>query len=138
MKNKIHIPSHELKFTFVRASGPGGQNVNKLSTAVQLKFNVIQSVSIHESVRLRLMKLAKNQISNAGDLIIKASQYRTQERNKVAAYERLYHLIQLASITPKKRRATKPTHSSKESRIANKKKRGKTKLLRQSHHSSEY
>lgn len=135
---KIHIPFHELKFTFIRSSGPGGQNVNKVATAVQLRFNVMHSTSLTETVRHRLMKIAHNQIAGTGDLLIKASQFRTQERNKSAALERLYRLIERATLTPKKRKATRPTHASKEERIAKKKKRGKAKLLRQHQFHSDY
>lgn len=124
------LPFSELKFTFVRAPGPGGQNVNKVATAAVLRFNVLQSGSLPEVVRQRLLLLAGNKITEAGDLIIKASSYRTQERNKQDALNRLRELLKRAATIPKKRKKSKPTASSVRRRLETKKLHGKNKKLR--------
>lgn len=120
----------ELKFSFVRSPGPGGQNVNKVATAALLRFNVVQSSSLSEAMRARLLLLLGNKVTQQGELIIKASRYRTQERNKQDALERLQAYLQRAAIVPKKRKKTKPSLASKERRLTQKKQHGKNKLLR--------
>lgn len=120
----------ELQFSFIRSPGPGGQNVNKVATAVLLRFNVLHSPSLPEPVRLRLISLLGSKLTTHGDLIIKATRYRTQERNKQDAIERLEALILRASKLPKKRKKTRPTLASKERRLGEKKAHGKTKALR--------
>lgn len=126
----IYIQESELTFTFVTSSGPGGQNVNKVATAVQLRFNVSHSPSLPDAVRQRLLALIGNKITREGELIIKANRYRTQERNKQDALNRLKELIKRAAIPPKKRKKTKPTAASKERRLSNKKLHGAKKVLR--------
>lgn len=130
INSNLIINEKELKFSFIRAPGPGGQNVNKVATAVQLRFNVTHSVSLPEAVRERLSALIAKKLTQSGDLIIKATRYRTQERNKQDALERLRELIQRAMIVPKKRKKTKPTKSSVEKRLTTKKLHSKSKALR--------
>lgn len=126
------LDESEITFTFVRAAGPGGQNVNKVATAVQLRFNVMHSPSLSYLVRMRLLAIVGKKITREGDLIIKANRYRTQELNKQDALERLYDLINRATIVPKLRKKTKPTLAAKQHRLDKKKGRAKTKILRRS------
>jgi ribosome-associated protein len=129
--DRISIEEHELEERFVRASGPGGQNVNKLSTAVQLRFDVRHSPSLNPDVRQRLERMAGRRLTRDGVLVIMAQRHRTQERNRQDALDRLKELIQEASIAPTPRRPTRPTRGSKERRLATKKNRSSIKSLRQ-------
>lgn len=128
----ILIDESELQEEFVRASGPGGQNVNKVATAVQLRFNVAETKALPEGVRRRLIKLAGNRITKESELVIEASGERSQTQNREAAREQLVELIQRATVKPKVRRKTKPTYASKQRRLDKKKQRGQIKKLRQS------
>ena len=130
--DSISIDESELHESFVRSSGPGGQNVNKLSTAVQLRFDVRQSPSLPNDVAVRLMRLAGKRMTKDGVLVLIAQNHRTQERNRAEAQERLIDLIRQAAVRPVPRRATKPTKASKQRRIENKKRRANVKALRQS------
>jgi ribosome-associated protein len=129
--DRISIEERELEERFVRASGPGGQNVNKLSSAVQLRFDVRRSPSLTTDVRLRLERMAGRRLTRDGVLVIMAQRHRTQERNRQDALDRLKELIQAASIAPTPRRPTRPTRGSKERRLASKKNRSGIKNLRQ-------
>jgi ribosome-associated protein len=126
----IAIDEREIEESFVRASGPGGQNVNKLATAVQLRFDVRHSPSLPDDVRARLERLAGSRLTRDGVLIITAQRHRTQLRNRQDALDRLVELICEAAITPVKRRATRPTRASRERRIEGKKRRAGIKRLR--------
>jgi ribosome-associated protein len=129
--NSISIDERELEERFIRASGPGGQNVNKLSTAVQLRFDVRRSPSLPDDVRARLERLAGRRLTRDGVLVISAQRHRTQERNRQDALDRLIELIERAAVAPIPRRATKPTRRSRERRLESKKRRGSIKGLRQ-------
>jgi len=122
----IAIGEHELDERFVRASGPGGQNVNKVSTAVELRYNVLTS-SMPDDVRMRLIALAGKRMNHEGVLLIDSREHRTQAQNREAARARLAALVQAAAVRPKKRRKTKPTKAAKERRIESKKKRAAVK-----------
>ena len=126
----LKIDERELHFDFIRSAGPGGQNVNKVATAVQLRFS-IPSSTLPEDVRGRLIRLARNRVTQEGVLIIEARQFRTQERNKEAAIGRFVELVRKAAIRPKPRRKTRPTLASKRARLDTKRKRGAIKKLRQ-------
>jgi len=128
--DSISIDEGEIDETFVRASGPGGQNVNKLSTSVQLRFDVRHSPNLPNDVRARAERLAGRRLTKDGVLVLIAQQHRTQERNRADALERLVELLQQAAVRPKPRRATRPTRASKERRIDTKKKRGAVKKMR--------
>lgn len=125
----IVIADTELDERFVRASGPGGQNVNKVSTAVELRYNVLSS-SLPDDVRMRLIAMAGRRISQEGVLLIDSREHRTQAQNREAARARLAALIQAAAVRPKKRRKTRPTKAAKERRIESKKKRSAIKAGR--------
>jgi ribosome-associated protein len=127
---KISIDEREVAESFVRASGPGGQNVNKLSTAVQLRFDVRHSPSLPADVAQRLERLAGSRLTRDGVLVMIAQRHRTQARNRQDALERLVDLIRRAAIAPAKRRPTKPTAASRERRIEGKKRRADVKKSR--------
>ena len=127
----IRIAEAELEEQFVRASGPGGQNVNKLSTAVELRFDVRRSPNLPGPVRLRLERLAGRRLTKDGVLVIRADRFRTQEQNRADARARLAELIRRAAVTPKLRVKTRPTRAAKERRLKAKEQRGLTKRNRQ-------
>lgn len=116
----IVIPEDELEESFIRAAGPGGQNVNKVSSAVQLRFNVRASPSLPDEVAVRLMRLAGSRMTRDGVLVITAQRFRDQARNRADARERLAAMVAAAEVRPIKRRATKPTTGGKERRLAGK------------------
>jgi len=129
--SSVSLDEAEFQVDFIRSSGPGGQNVNKVSTAVQIRWNIRTSNCISPEVKERLAKLAGNRITGDGILLIEAKRYRTQEQNKLDAIQRIVTLVQKALELPKVRKATRPTISAKAARVADKKKRGEVKRIRQ-------
>jgi ribosome-associated protein len=126
----IAIDESEIEESFVRASGPGGQNVNKVSSAVQIRFDARRSPSLPNEVAIRLMKLAGSRLTQDGVIVIVAQAQRSQKRNREEAVERLLELIRAAAVRPQVRRATKPTKASKERRLASKERRSGIKAGR--------
>ncbi|MCB1612413.1 MAG: alternative ribosome rescue aminoacyl-tRNA hydrolase ArfB [Lysobacterales bacterium] len=126
----IHLSEDELVERFVRSSGPGGQNVNKVSSAVELRFDVKQSPNLPEWLRLRVLAARDRRLTNEGVLVLQAQRFRTLERNRVDARERLLALLRTHTIEQKKRIATAPTRASERRRIEAKKARASTKQLR--------
>jgi ribosome-associated protein len=127
----LQIDERELQIDFIRASGPGGQNVNKVATAVQLRFDV-QAASLPEEVKARLMHLAGNRMTGEGVLMIEAKRFRTQEQNREDAIQRFVELVRKSLAKPKARKKTRPSAAAKEERLKEKKRKGEIKKLRQS------
>jgi ribosome-associated protein len=128
----IAIGDSEIGFQFVRSSGPGGQNVNKVATGVQLRFDAANSPSLPDDVRERLIRLAGKRVTEEGVLVINAHQHRSQERNRQDAIDRLVALIRQAAQPPKTRRKTRPTAASERRRLEGKRRRSELKRLRRS------
>ncbi len=126
----IRISPDEVHFEFIKASGPGGQNVNKVATAVQLRFDIRNSKSLKPEIRERLLRLAGKRVNSSGELIIVARRFRTQQRNREDAMQRLLRLIEKASIPPKIRRKSRPSAASKLKRLDDKRRRSDLKKLR--------
>lgn len=125
--NSIALDEREIDEQFIRSSGPGGQNVNKVATAVQLRFDVARSTNLPDAVRERLKRLAGRRLTGDGVLIIEARRYRTRERNRRDALDRLIALVRKAAVAPTPRRATRPTAASKRRRLEGKQRRGALK-----------
>jgi ribosome-associated protein len=128
--DSLSINEDELQIAFIRASGPGGQNVNKVATSVQLHFDICNTQSLEPPVKERLIHLAGNRVTNDGVLVIEAKRFRTQEQNRLDAIQRLTVLIQKALVVPKVRRATRPSLTARAARVVDKKKRGDIKRTR--------
>jgi ribosome-associated protein len=129
ISSHVSIPEDEIEISAIRAQGPGGQNVNKASTAIHLRFNINAS-SLPALYKQRLLKLEDRRISKGGIIVIKAQQYRSQEKNRASALRRLMELVRPVTITRKKRKPTRPTRTSREKRLGSKTRRAKLKSLR--------
>jgi len=129
MKHALHIDDAEVELSAIRAQGPGGQNVNKVSSAIQLRFD-IRASSLPLDLKERLLNLRDHRITQSGWVVIKSQEHRSQDMNRMAAMLRLHDLLALAAVVQKKRKATRPTHSSQLKRVESKVKRGQTKALR--------
>ena len=130
VSSSVRIDESEIQLDFIRASGPGGQNVNKVASSVQLRFDIRNSTSLESEVKERLIKLAGSRVTDDGILIIEAKKYRTQEQNRYDATQRLITWVQKALEKPKVRRATRPSLTAKAARVGDKKKRGEIKKTR--------
>jgi ribosome-associated protein len=130
VKPGLEIPDADLEVSFIRSSGPGGQNVNKVASAVQLRFALDRNVTLFEDVKQRLRSLAGQRLNDAGELLIVARESRSQEQNRRIAEQKLLDLVRRALVAPRKRRATKPTRASKERRLETKARKQRNKRLR--------
>jgi ribosome-associated protein len=126
----LEVPDEAISIRFVRSGGPGGQNVNKVATSAQLRFDVAACPGLNYDTRMRLKTLAGRRLTDDNILVISAQRFRTQEQNRRDAYERLTELLQKALVAPKPRKATRPTRASKERRLEGKEQRGTVKKLR--------
>jgi ribosome-associated protein len=126
----LEIPDTDVEVSFVRSAGPGGQNVNKVASAVQLRFALARNATLAPDVKARLRALSGRKVTDAGDLLIVARESRSQEQNRRLAEERLVELVRRALVAPRKRHATKPTRASKERRLESKARSQRTKRLR--------
>ena len=126
----LEIPDADLEVAFVRSAGPGGQNVNKVASAVQLRFALDRNATLREEVKARLRSLAGQRLTDAGEILIMARESRSQEQNRRSAEQRLLELVRRALIVPKKRHATKPTRASRERRLDSKSRTQRDKRLR--------
>jgi ribosome-associated protein len=130
INTRLSLDPAEIQFSFIRSSGPGGQNVNKVATAVQLRFDARRSPSLPDAVASRLLRLAGKRATTGGEIVITAQRFRTQEANRKDATDRLVEMIAAAAVAPKKRVKTKPTRASKERRLESKKRNSATKQAR--------
>ncbi|MEM5585126.1 MULTISPECIES: alternative ribosome rescue aminoacyl-tRNA hydrolase ArfB [unclassified Roseibium] len=130
VNERLHILKDDLSEDFIRASGPGGQNVNKVSTAVQLRFQLDGNETLPQDVKSRAARLAGSRLTQGGEIILQADRFRTRERNREDALERLLELLRKAAERPKPRKATRPTLGSKKRRLESKKQRGQIKKMR--------
>lgn len=126
----LHIDERELEFDYIRASGPGGQNVNKVATAVQLRFDVVNSPSLASDAKGRLIRLAGKRVNADGVLLIESRRFRTQEANREDAIRKFAELLRRSLLPPKPRQKTKPTAASREKRLQEKKRKGENKKIR--------
>ncbi len=133
----LQIDERELQFEYIRASGPGGQNVNKVATAVQLRFDIIHSPALASDVKGRLIRFAGKRVNADGVLLIEARRFRTQEANRDDAIQRFAELLRRSLVPPKPRRKTKPTAASREKRLQGKKRKGEVKRTRRKSYETE-